>query len=145
MSSAPWKRIFPAGLNATLLEKENELSKINKDLETLEPYKVLYFLSFCLLQKIFHLSVGTLDKHRVSNSNYIPNCKDYIFLQWTWSSNYLADTNSAFTYSNIWLLNDQIWSLLQAWYSHIARLSHRSWVTQDYMLSGGQNLQQTSF
>ena len=29
-----------AGLNATLLEKENELSKINKDLKTLEPYKV---------------------------------------------------------------------------------------------------------
>lgn len=40
----------------------------------------------------------------------------------------------------MWLLNDQIWSLLQAWYSHIARLSHRSWVTQDYMLSGGQKL-----
>ena len=35
-----YSAMLVAGLNATLLEKENELSKINKDLKTLEPYKV---------------------------------------------------------------------------------------------------------
>ena len=31
-----------AGLNATLLEKEHELSKVQKELKVLEPYKVHY-------------------------------------------------------------------------------------------------------